>query len=227
MNISLTERLINSIIRGIVRLVCVVDYHELDRIPREGPVLLASNHTTNFEAPIYYVLMKNRLKKTALGKKELWSNPFTRFLMQIWGIIPVNRGAPDRRALKRSLESLDAGALLGIAPEGTRSVTGQLRQGLPGAAMLAVQRSVPVYPLVQWGLQDLPRNIRRLRRTRMNLVVGEPFYVEIPGGVRPTARQLRRIADEIMYQLAILLPPEYRGYYSDLSQMTTEFIIRR
>lgn len=227
MRISLTERLINSIIRVIIRLVCVVDAHELKKIPREGPVLLASNHTTNFEAPIYYVLMKERQHKTALGKQELWGNPFTRFLMQIWGIIPVKRGAPDRRALKRSLASLDRGELLGIAPEGTRSVTGKLQRGLPGAAMLAVQRPVPIYPLVQWGLQDLPGNIQRFRRTRMNLVVGEPFHIEVPGGGRPTARQLRRIADEIMYQLAVLLPEEYRGYYSDLSEMTTEFVVRR
>ena len=49
---------------------------------------MASNHSSNFEALIYYAYLEPRLR-TALGKTELWGNPFTRFLMQIWSIIPV------------------------------------------------------------------------------------------------------------------------------------------
>ena len=226
MRISFTERLVNAVLRGIIRLVCVVDTRELDKIPRRGPGILASNHTTNFEGPIYYALLRGR-KKTALGKLELWHNPFTRFLMQTWRIIPINRSGPDRRALRRALNALERGEFLGIAPEGTRSTTGALQRGRPGTAMIALEADVPIIPLVQWGVQDLPRNVLRLRRTRISMAGGDPFYLKRPEGRRPTAGELRRIADEIMYQLALLMPERYRGYYRDLSAMTTEFIVRR
>lgn len=225
MRITLTECVVNSVLRGVIRLLCDVDRKELEKIPLHGPGILASNHTTSFEAPIYYLLLKNR-EKTALGKIELWGNPATRFVMQIWGIIPIKRSGPDRRALRRALTSLQQGQFLGIAPEGTRSRDGRLQQGRPGAAMLAIAADVPIYPIVQWGLEDLAGNIRRFRRTRLHIAVGEPFRVRKPGEGRPTAKELRRITDEIMYQLALLMPESYRGYYQDLSKMTTDYIVR-
>jgi 1-acyl-sn-glycerol-3-phosphate acyltransferase len=62
-----------------------------------------------------------------------------------------------------------------------------------------------------------------LRRTDFHIVVGEPFYVDAKGA--PVMGALRQhIADEIMYQLAALLPPFYRGYYSDLNAATEEYL---
>lgn len=225
MKISLTERVVNWFLRGVIHLVCVVDTEELRKIPMEGPGILASNHTSNLEAPIYYLLLQGR-EKTALGKIELWGNPVTRFLMNLWNVIPLNRSGPDRKALGLALEALRRGEFLGIAPEGTRSKTGMLQRGRPGAAMLALAADAPIYPLVQWGLEDLPSNLRRFRRTQFHIAVGEPFRVSVHHSNRPAASELRRIADEIMYQLAVLLPEEYRGVYRDLSSMTTEFIVR-
>ncbi len=217
------ERTVNTIIRGLVRVLCRVEDNELSKIPPQGPAILVSNHTTNLEGPIYYVLLDPR-RKTALGKQELWDNLFTRFLMQVWGVIPLNRRGADRRAMARARRALERGEFLGIAPEGTRSMSGALQRGRPGAAMIATAARVPIIPMVQWGVQDLVSNLRRLRRTPLHFRVGTPFFLRVPDNRLPERSELRRMADEIMYQLAVLMPPHLRGYYRDLSAMTTEFI---
>ncbi|MEX2443685.1 MAG: lysophospholipid acyltransferase family protein [Alkalispirochaeta sp.] len=219
----LAEFLVNSAIRGVLRAVCRIEHNELSKIPMEGPAILVTNHTTNFEGPIYYVLLDPR-RKTALGKRELWENPLTRFIMQLWGVIPLNRGGADRKAMERARRALVRGEFLGIAPEGTRSMTGELQRGRPGAAMIATAARVPVIPMVQWGAQDLPGNLRKLRRTPLNFRVGDPFYLAVPEGREIGRGELRRMADEIMYQLAVLMPEELRGNYRDLSAMTTDFV---
>lgn len=218
-----TERIVNWLMRAIVRSICRVDQHELDKIPLDGPGILATNHTSILEGPIYYVLLDPR-RKTAFGKIELWHNPFTRFLMQVWGVIPVRRGTVDRRAVQRALRALDEKQFVGIAPEGTRSKTGHLAKGRPGAAMLAVARRVPIFPMVQWGLEEIPKNLARLRKTHLRFRVGAPFYLKTPNDREVIPNDLRAMTDEIMYRLAVLLPEGLRGYYRDLSRMTSAYI---
>lgn len=217
------ERTVSAVIRGLVRLLCRIETNELNKIPARGPAILVSNHSTTLEGPIYYVMLHPR-PRTALGKQELWDNPLTRFLMELWGIIPLNRRGADRRAMSRARAALDRGDFLGIAPEGTRSRSGELQRGRPGAAMIATAQRVPIIPMVQWGIQDLRRNLAEMRRTPLHFRVGSPFYLNVPGGGSPGRQDLRLMADEIMYQLAALLPEEFRGYYSDLDRMTTRFI---
>lgn len=221
----LAECIINGLIRVALHVACRVDAAELEKIPARGPAIMVTNHTTNWEGPIYYVLLGKR-PRTALGKEELWRHPVTRFFMQLWSIIPLNRRGTDRRALSRARRALERGYLLGIAPEGTRSSSGTLQRGRPGAAMIATAARVPLIPMVQWGIQDLGKNVRRFRRTALHVRVGTPFYLGVPEGSELGTRDLRRMADEIMYQLAVLLPEEFRGFYRDLSAMTETYIVR-
>ena len=219
---TLTERFVNAAMRVALRLVCRLDVSELRRLPEHGPGFLMTNHTSNVEGPALYVFVQPR-SATAMAKRELWHNPITRFIMQIWKTIPVDRGRVDKRAIRRCLAALDSGMFLGVAPEGTRSKTGSLGQGHPGIAMLASLRRVPIYPIAHTGFESMTRNVLRLRRPRITLRVGRPFFVDPPEG-RPTPSQLRAITSEIMYQMARLLPPERRGHYHDLSKSTTEYL---
>jgi ABC-type uncharacterized transport system ATPase subunit len=54
--------------------------------------------------------------------------------------------------------------------------------------------------------------------------VGKPFYVEKKTEGRITSDDRQKMADEMMYQIAAYLPEELRGYYSDLSKATTDYI---
>lgn len=217
------ERLVNTLIRAALHAVCRLRVDDLKKIARAGPVILISNHTTNIEAPALYVLVQPR-KATALGKIELWQNGLTRRLMEMWGIVPLRRGTADTTALRAAIAALDDGYLLGVAPEGTRSRTGVLRRAERGVAMLALRTGAPVYPAAQVGFREIGRNIKRLRRTPVTFRVGQPFVVRVPAQEKATAAVLRSVADEIMYQIAVLLPEQYRGPYGDLSAKTTHYI---
>jgi 1-acyl-sn-glycerol-3-phosphate acyltransferase len=73
------------------------------------------------------------------------------------------------------------------------------------------------------GGESFWNNIKRLRRTDFHITAGQPFHVDA-AGVRVTREVRRQMTDEIMYQLAALLPPAYRGVYSDLSQASETYI---
>lgn len=221
--VTYTERIVNAMVRGALRLLCRMNVDEFRKLPRRGPAILMSNHTTNLEGPAYYVFIQPR-PATALGKRELWRHWYTRFFMELWQIVPVRRGQVDRSALRSAVRALDEGQFLGIAPEGTRSTSGALQHAQPGIALLATWRSVPVYPVVHWGLNDLGRNMRRLRRTRVTFRIGRPFRVRVPEGARLGAKELREITDEMMYQAALLMPPRLRGAYADVDSVTTRYL---
>lgn len=217
------ERIVNGLLRGILRIIARVEASDLKRLPRRGPGIIITNHTTNLEGPIEYLLIQPR-PATALGKAELWKHWYTRMFMRLWGVIPLNRGEVDRRAMREAVRALDRGLYLGIAPEGTRSKTGVLRRGLPGVALLASRREVPVYPILQQGLLEMGRKLRQFRRPTIRFTVGRPFVVRLPHGERPTPGRLREITDEIMLQLARLLPEHRRGPYATIPSGPPRFL---
>ncbi len=222
---SYLERFVNATVRALFRLVYVMDIDELQTLPSHGPGIILTNHTSNLEGPAYYVFMQPR-PTTALGKIELWGNVATRFFMRLWGIIPVSRGKADTRAMRRCVRALDRGHFLGMAPEGTRSASESLQRAHPGVALLATMRRVPVYPIVHWGFRGAGACMRRLRRSRVVFRAGRPFYVKATAGSvsRPNPSELRAITDEMMYQIAHLLPEQMRGHYGDLSRATTDHL---
>ena len=216
------ELWVNTIVSLFFRLTCTVRIEGADKVPAGGPAILISNHTTFFEGPLYYVKLRPR-RTIALAKKELWNRPFTRAAMTAWRSIPVDRGGMDMTAIRRCFGVLDDGNFLCIAPEGTRSSTGALKKAMPGTTFFASRQGVPIYPMVQWGLRDLSWNIRRFRRTKVHIRVGDPFLVEKAGGGKLTADDRRRMADEMMYRLADLLPENLRGAYADENARTSDF----
>ncbi|MFP4643239.1 MAG: lysophospholipid acyltransferase family protein [Spirochaetales bacterium] len=217
------ERIVNATIKTLFRLLFRLDAHQLQHVPKQGPGILLSNHVTNLEGPLFYVFLRPR-KATALGKIELWQNPVTRFFMNTWDIIPLHRGSVDAEAMRRTFRALDQGYFVGIAAEGTRSKTGELQRGRPGATLVATRADVPVVPIAQWGLHNMGGYLKRFRRPPATVRVGRPFYLRKPGGGTIGRSERAQMVDEMMYQLAVLLPPAYRGAYADLDRMTTEYI---
>ena len=220
---TIGESVLNALTRAAFHIACRLDHQELQNIPKDGPGLLLSNHVTNLEGPLYYVFLRPR-KVSALGKQELWSHPVTRLYMKTWNIIPIHRGQVDGNAMRECRRVLREGYFLGIAAEGTRSRDGCLRAGQPGATFLATQQDVPIYPVVHWGLRELGTNLKKLRRTPVSVRVGRPFRLHKPDGTSITSGDRRRMTEEMMYQLALLLPEELRGSYRDLSALTTDYL---
>jgi 1-acyl-sn-glycerol-3-phosphate acyltransferase len=116
-------------------------------------------------------------------------------------------------AIKLSLHHLKSGGAMGLAPEGTRSPSGQLQKGKTGAAYLADRSGVPILPAVVWGTEKVAQNLKRGRRTLVTCVIDKPF--RLPSNGRAKGETLEQYTEIIMCRLAALLPPEYRGVYDN------------
>jgi hypothetical protein len=89
--------------------------------------------------------------------------------------------------------------------------------------LLALHSGAPLLPVVFYGSERYRGNLRRLRRTDFHIVVGKPFYLDA-GGVKVTRQVRRQMINEVMYQMSALLPPAYRGVYSDLNAATETYL---
>jgi 1-acyl-sn-glycerol-3-phosphate acyltransferase len=214
--------LINFIIRIWTRITCRMDAEELKKVPAHGPLIAIANHTGQIEVPLIFAHLQPR-PVTGWAKVEAWDNKFLNWVFDVWGLIPVRRGEADMKALKDALKALEQGKILGIAPEGTRNKTGRLIRALPGTVMVALHSGAPIIPVAHWGGEDYLKNLKRLRRTDFHVRVGRPFIINTEG-IKVNAEVRQQIVDEMMYRLAELLPEEYRGEYSDLTQAHDKFL---
>lgn len=196
--------------------------HNWDLLIEDGPCVVCANHTGLIEVPLIYTQLQP-LPITGLGKAEIWDNKFLAFIFSVWEVIPVKRGESDMDALRKCLEALKSGWVLGIAPEGHRSKDGKLQRAQPGIAFIATQANVPLQPIAQWGGMKDPAGSRRRGRKVFHMNVGRPFYFDSQGE-RVNKDMRQAMADEMMYQIAKLLPEEMRGEYSDLSKATEKYL---
>ena len=215
------QQLTNSALHGLTSLMCRVDAAQLERVPEQGPLILVANHVNFLEIPVLYTRLGTR-PIVAFTKAETWDSLLIRCLFDLSRAIPVRRGEADTNAFRRAAKVLETGHILAMAPEGTRSGDGCLQRGHPGVVMLALRTRAPLLPMAYYGGERLWHNLPRLKRTDFRVVVGQPFYLQAEGKVTRETRQ--QMVDEIMYQLAALLPPAYRGYYSDLSAATEQYL---
>jgi 1-acyl-sn-glycerol-3-phosphate acyltransferase len=170
-----------------------------------------------------YTQLQPRDKLTALAKVENWDNWFINWIFTLWGIIPIRRGEADMVAMRKALDVLENDFILGISPEGTRSRDGKLLRARGGISMLALHSGAPLQPIAHWGGENFGSNIAHLKRTNFDIRVGPIFSLDAHGE-RVTKEIRQQMADEMMYQLAKLLPAEYRGEYSDLENATEKFL---
>jgi 1-acyl-sn-glycerol-3-phosphate acyltransferase len=219
---SLTSTLLNGAVKGIVRTICRIDDSQLERVPERGPLIIVANHVNFLEVPILYTHLLPR-PITGFVKSENWEKLATRFLFTLWGGIPIRRGEPDLVALRKGIDALKEGRILAISPEGTRSGHGILQACHPGVVLVALRSGAPILPIVYYGAENYLRDFSRLKRVDFNIAVGRPFHLR-PGRERVTRVLRRQMLDEIMFRVAALLPPQYRGAYSDLEAATQKYL---
>ncbi len=190
----------------------------LEHVPRVGPAIVAANHLHNAD-PVLIIAAFTR-PVLFMAKKELFDVPIIRWFVRQSGAFPVDRGRPDRQALRHAEKLLAEGMLVGIFPEGTRSVTGTLQAPHPGVGLLIRRHpEVPVLPVAIWGTEVLPFNDVKGRKPwrgwpRVTVRIGPPLELALQNAEgRP--RSAEELADDVMVAIARLLPPEYRGVYRE------------
>ncbi len=216
-------RLFRGAIGILLRLLCHFEIQGLEHVPDEGPYLLVSNHLHWLDPPVLGVAFPYRGHVFAAEK---WEHHWLLGpLLRSMGAIFVNRGEVDRKALRQALAVLEGGGVLGLAPEGTRSKTGAMQRGRSGAAYMAYRTGVKLLPIVATGQENVFPSLWRLRRARVLVVFGPPFEPPPVEG-KASAAQVHAFAEEIMYRLAAILPPEYRGVYADVVDTRPDLMAR-
>ncbi|HSO27400.1 MAG TPA: lysophospholipid acyltransferase family protein, partial [Anaerolineales bacterium] len=159
----------------------------IENLPAQGGALLAINHLSRLDGPLIFALLP-RPDITGLVSTKYQKNPIFRWLINQIGAIWLNREEADVDALRTARNYLRNGGGIGIAPEGTRSQTGQLIAAKTGAAFLADKAGVPVVPVAIWGTENAVAQVFRLQRPHIFVRFGEPFLL-------PPLRRQHRDAD--------------------------------
>ncbi|MBL7202596.1 MAG: 1-acyl-sn-glycerol-3-phosphate acyltransferase [Anaerolineae bacterium] len=221
-----SRRLMNAIIlRPLAWVLIRAEVIGRERIPADGSFILMVNHCNFLDPGVAMWAMLPRQVVLFTKAKNL-DLPVGGPLLRWYGVIPVERGEADTNAMRQAFDLLKENRhILLVAPEGTRSYHGRLLSAKDGMAFMATRADVPILPVGVSGVKTFWANVRRVRRTRVQVVIGHPFRFR--GNERSRRDSLRRMTREAMYQLAALLPPEQWGEYADIenaSEETIEFL---
>jgi len=190
-----------------------------DGLPRDGPLILAANHASNFDAVVLGSWLTPRLGRRIhwLGKKELFDWPIVGWAAANGGVHPVDRGAADVDAFRLAKRILDEGHVLFVFPEGTRSRDGTLHQAHDGVAALALRTGAPIVPLGIAGSNRVWPRGQKIPHPGGHVVVrvGPPFRLADVLPPDLDRRASKGLATKvIMERIAALLPPSQRGAYA-------------
>ena len=203
------------IIRILLKLIGRIKVYGKENIPLTGGMILSSNHIGILDIiMVYFVIDRTDL---FIPVAEKWEKiGWIKWLGDQLNFLFVDRYNPDLKALRKMMALMEAGKCLVIAPEGTRSRTGAMIEGKPGVAYLAARSGFPVIPVAITGTEDkvILGSVKRLRRSQITLTAGNPFIIPpLPKLNRNEA--LKKYTDEIMCQMAAILPERYRGVYAE------------
>jgi len=188
-----------------------------DNLP-VGPAIVCPNHTSVIDSFLLPSVLPRRI--TFVGKAEYLDDWKTKHLFPALGMIPIDRSGGDAAtaALDAAAGVLSRGELFGIYPEGTRSRDGRLHKGHTGPARLAMRTGAPLVPVGMIGTREIqPPGARAPRPFRpCEIRIGRPIDPAAHGD-RPDRLALRRMTDELMYEIRELSGQEYDDHYATRS----------
>jgi 1-acyl-sn-glycerol-3-phosphate acyltransferase len=221
-----------GIMAPIARLVFRPRITGKENIPREGRVILASNHLSFIDSIVIPLTAPRRVQFlakstyfTGTGFKGWASRQFFTSI----GAIGVERGAGQAAqvALDAGKEVLDVDGAFAIYPEGTRSLDGRLYRGRTGVAWLALTTGAVVVPVGLIGTQEImPVGSKMPRIRRISVKFGEP--IDVSGhGTADSGRARRRATDEIMAAIHELTGQDLAHSYNESPATTVVQRVKR
>lgn len=190
-----------------------VEFSGLEHLPGDGGIIVATNHMSRMDTLFLFI---NPVRKdiTALVADKYKKYPIFNWILDSGGVIWLDRTKADYGAFRVAADALKQGLAMGIAPEGTRSDTGQLLEGKPGTVLLAMRTGMPVVPVGIAGTETFFRDLLRLRRPRIHVHFGPAFTIP-PIDRDRRDEQMQYWTEEIMARIAALLPAKYWGFYKN------------
>ncbi len=191
------------------------DFQGVDHIPRKGGAILSINHVgyLDFALTGTAALPTGRYVRF-MAKKEVFDNKLAGPLMRGMHHICVDRNSGSA-SFVAALRALRAGEIVGIFPEGTISVSFEIKELKSGAVRLAMAAGVPVIPTIVWGSQRIwTKKVKRnLRREKIPIIVefGEPLYFDKQSDVEASESLLRETMITMLHQVQQKYPDSHQG----------------
>lgn len=182
---------VKSLIGGFLKPVYKIKTIGLENLPQEGGVLLCANHIDNFDPPVVGITAKRPVH--FMAKEELFSVPIIGKIVPHLNAFPVKRGMSDREALRKGLNILKEGKVLGLFPEGTRSKNGELGKGLTGAGFFALRTDAKVVPCAIIGPYKPFQTLK--------VVYGKPIHMDELRESKASAEVVTEIIMDAIRQL--------------------------
>ena len=204
---------LQSIVKVIAHAIANIEFFGTQHLPLEGGLIVATNHMSRVDTLLLF-LNPARKDITALVADKYKKYPLFNWILTVGGIIWLDRDKADFGAFRLAADVLKSGVALGIAPEGTRSQTGQLQEGKPGTVLLAQKAKVPIVPVAITGTEEFFKRLLTLRWPQVKITFGPAFTLP-PLDRANRDESLQKMTEEIMARIAILLPPKYWGFYKD------------
>ena len=139
-------RLGYALCKLLVSVVFGLRVSDIERVPLEGPCVIAANHDSGWDPPVVGVATPRFLQ--FMAKRELFVNPVMAWALRGVGSFPVDRGRNDIGAVKEALRRLQAGGAVGVFFEGTRRA--EAKEAMGGAAYLAQRSGGALVPAAIW-----------------------------------------------------------------------------
>jgi 1-acyl-sn-glycerol-3-phosphate acyltransferase len=202
---------LQSILAALLKAAAKINFYGTEHLPDTGGLIVVTNHMSRMDT-LHLFINPARKDITALVADKYQKYPVFNWVLDTAGVVWLDRSKADFTAFRQAADRIKGGVSLGIAPEGTRSVTGQLLEGKPGTVLLAMKTQVPIVPVGISGTDTYFYKLKRLRRPEVSLNFGPAF--DLPPVDRDNREEsMRKLTDELMCRIAVLLPPRYWGYY--------------
>jgi 1-acyl-sn-glycerol-3-phosphate acyltransferase len=211
----------HTVVHPLAKAIWRPTVEGLDRVPRSGPVIVASNHISFADSLVIPIVAPRKV--LFLAKADYFTGTGVKgALSRAWfvgiGMIPVDRD--DSKAALASLDiALDVlrqGEAFGIYPEGTRSRDGRLYRGRTGVAHLALTSGAPVVPVGLQGTENLqPVGTRLPRLAKVTVRFGDPLHFKERYDGVPLGRARREVTDVVMNEIQKLSGQEFAGVYNE------------
>lgn len=185
-------------------------YHA-ERVPAQGPVILAANHASFIDPPLIGAALKRDIHY--LARASLFRHRAAHWLLRSWNSVPVERDGGGGAGLKAIFERLQAGAGIILFPEGTRSPDGQLQPARSGIGLVVIKSTCPVVPVRVFGtFEAFGRHLRFPRPKPVVVKFGQPLdFAALRAEARTCTKErlkaiYQQVADQIMQAIARLEP---------------------